>query len=235
VVSTFLRLHPLLGNASLLAGSDDLVDAGVTFAWDVGPDRPLMSGMHPHHRRAARRAEREGLIVTVAERPAGLEEFRELYATTMLRQQAEPFYFFPDAYWEALCADRDPLGLVLVEGRLAGQLVAALLCFRNGPWLHYHLGASAEAGRHIGASNRCFLEAAEWAQAAGVTRFHLGGGVGGGPDSSLAVFKSRFAPAAEPLPFHVAKFVHDPDRYVALAGTGSTEGFFPPWRRGLSA
>ncbi|MGK5110428.1 GNAT family N-acetyltransferase [Geodermatophilus sp. CPCC 205506] len=231
VVTTFLRLHPLLGNASLVPRGGDLEQRGCTVSWDVRPGRDLLSAMHPHHRRAVRKADRAGLEVVVR-RPSRLDEFRALYDVTMRRQRAEAYYFFPDAYWEALLTDAERLGVVLVEGRLDGKLVAALLCCSEGAWLHYHLGASADAARAIGASNRCFLAAAEWAQARGTTRFHLGGGVGGDSASSLFVFKHRFDPSTPALPFHVAKLVHDPDRYRELAGTGSTSGFFPPWRRG---
>jgi hypothetical protein len=64
-----------------------------------------------------------------------------------------------------------------------------------------------------------------------MTRFHLGGGVGGSAASSLFAFKHRYDPGSEPLPFHIAKIVHDPVQYRELAGTDDTAGFFPPWRR----
>jgi hypothetical protein len=199
--------------------------------WEVPAGRDVAAAMHPHHPRAARRAQRAGLQVAVVPRPLLLDGFREVYEATMRRQQAESFFFFGRAYWHALLASGDALGLVLVEGRLRGELVAALLCLSAGPWLHYHLGASADAGRAVGASTACFVAAAEWAQSVGMARFHLGGGVGGDSASPLFVFKHRFDPAAPPLPFHVAKLVHDRDRYVRLTGSGSTAGFFPPWRR----
>ncbi|WP_222192752.1 GNAT family N-acetyltransferase [Modestobacter italicus] len=232
VVATFLRLHPLLGNAGAVPSGAELVPVGSTVAWDVSAGQDLAAGMHPHHRRAARRADRAGLTVDVVRRPASLAEFRALYEVTMRRQSADPFFYFPQAYWDALLEAGDALEPVLVEGRLDGELVAALLCFRAGRRLHYHLGASADVARTLGASNRCFLAAATWGQAEGVSVFHLGGGLGGSPDSPLFVFKHRFAPADEPLPFHVAKLVHDRERYRELAGTDSTAGFFPPWRRG---
>ncbi len=231
VVSTFLRLHPPLGNSALVPTTAEVVTAGCTVAWDLSPERDLFAGMHAHHRRAARKADRAGLEVTVTPRPFSLTAFRDLYVTTMQRQHADPFFYFPAAYWKALVAERESLHPVLVEGRLDGELVAALLCFAEGSRLHYHLGASADAARHIGASNRCFLEAAEWGRQQGVRVFHLGGGLGGSTTSSLFVFKHRFDPESVPLPFRVAKIVHDRDRYRELAGTDRTDGFFPPWRR----
>ena len=61
-----------------------------------------------------------------------------------------------------------------------------------------------------------------------MTGFHLGGGVGGGTESPLFVFKHRYDPASEPRAFHVAKLVHDPTRYRELAGTDSTIFNGPP-------
>ncbi|MCW2926426.1 MAG: putative GCN5-related N-acetyltransferase [Thermoleophilia bacterium] len=230
VACTFLRLHPLLANQSLLPSSAIDIELGATVAWDVSADRgELLPLMHTHHRRAVRKADRAELELRVTAGPSDLAGFRKLYDETMRRQDATDFYFFGDAYWTALvedCAEE----LVLVEGLLAGEVVAALLCFARGPWLHYHLGASADAARNIGASNRCFLAAAEWAQSRGMTRFHLGGGVGAGTDSALFQFKHRYDPLSEPQPFHIAKIVHDADRFRALAGTDSLDGYFPPWR-----
>ncbi len=231
VVATFLRLHPLLGNARLVPQTAELVPLGQTVAWDVTAGRDLFALMHAHHRRAARRADRAGLEVRLVAGPTDLDEFSELYRLTMLRRGADDFYFFSAEYWDALRTEADALGLLLVEGRLPdGELAAALLCFSQGPWLHYHLGATSDAARTIGASNRCFQAAAEWAQSRGMTRFHLGGGLGSDSTSTLFVFKHRFDPGTEPPPFHLAKFVHDRDRYERLAGTDSTAGFFPPWR-----
>ncbi|MGY1716252.1 GNAT family N-acetyltransferase [Geodermatophilus sp. SYSU D01106] len=231
VVTTFLRMHPVLGNDALVPPGARVLDVGSTVAWDVTPGRDLAEGMHAHHRRATRRADRAGLEITVVSRPSSLEEFRRVYEETMRRQQAERFFYFPTQYWEALLADGAVLQPLLVEGRLDGELVAALLCFVHGTWLHYHLGGSTDEGRSIGASNRCFLAAAQWAQSRGTTGFHLGGGLGGRADSPLFVFKRRYDPTSAPRAFRIAKLVHDPETYAELAGTTSTDGFFPPWRR----
>jgi hypothetical protein len=231
VVATFLRLHPLLETSRLVPPSADVAELGATVPWRVAPGEDLAARMHQHHRRAARRAASAGLRVVVDPEPASLDEFRKLYEATMRRQDAAPFFFFPDAYWDSLLANRDTLRPALVEGRLDGELVASLLCFATPRWLHYHLGGSTDIARRIGATNHCFLAAAEWAQDHGMTDFHLGGGIGGSSESSLFVFKHRFDPAGPRPAFRVAKLVHDPVRYRELAGTDSTAGFFPPWRR----
>lgn len=230
VVTTFLRFHPVVANHRWCPPRAELVELGSTVAWNVEPGRELLPAMHTHHRRAVRKADKAGLEVRVTVAPTELAEFRATYDHTMRRQEAAAFYFFDDAYWDELVATGGGGELVLVDGLLEGEAVASLLCIAHGEWLHYHLGASADAARNIGASNRCFLAAAEWAQARGMVGFHLGGGVGGGADSPLFVFKHRYDPESEPRPFHIGKLVHDASRYRELAGTESTAGFFPPWR-----
>jgi serine/alanine adding enzyme len=231
VVSTFLRLHPMLGNGPLVPPTAELVDVAATVGWDLSPGRDLRQGLHSDQRRSVRKAERAGVTITVTSRPPDLEDFRELYAATMRRQQAGDFFFFPDTYWQALLPHDKLLVPLLVEGRLEGRLISTLLCFVSDGWLHAHLSAGDEVSRAIGASAACYLAAAEWGQAQGLTCFHLGGGLGGDTTSPLYAFKHRFDPDSEPRRFQVAKLVHDRDRYRQLAGTDSTEGFFPPWRR----
>ena len=147
--------------------------------------------MHRHHRRVVRKAVTAGVEATAQLAPESLAGFAALYEQTMERQEADGFYYFPPEYWRAL------------ETSLRGHVVlfeagddAKLLCLHAPPWLHYHLGASSDAGRKLGASTLLFLEAARWAQELGYTRFHLGGGVGGARDS-LYEFKLRFDPGGE--------------------------------------
>ena len=224
VVTTFIRFHPLYGNQRE-AGPGVRVDrTGGTVAWRLDEHDDLFEAMHRHHRRVVRKAVTAGVEASAHVGPESLERFVRLYERTMERQDAAGFYFFPPEYWRAL------------ETGLRGHVVlfeagddAALLCLAAPPWLHYHLGASSEAGRKLGASNLLFLEAARWAQDLGYTRFHLGGGVGGAHDS-LFEFKLRFDPGGE-LEMAVGKAIHDQAAYERLAGAGAgLDGFFPAYR-----
>ncbi|MDQ0824670.1 serine/alanine adding enzyme [Arthrobacter sp. B2I5] len=231
VVSTFLRLNPLLHNGRFVPPTAELVDVSATVAWDLSPGRDLQQGLHSAQRASLRKAARAGITITVTSRPSDLGHFQELYAVTMQRQKASDFFFFPNTYWQALVTDDQLLAPLLVEARLAGRVISALLCFASDPSLHAHLSASDDAARAVGASAACYVTAAEWGQTHGLTCFHLGGGLGGSSTSPLYAFKQRFDPHSSPRQFQVAKLVHDLDRYRQLAGTDSTDGFFPPWRR----
>ena len=178
--------------------------------------------MHLNHRRAVRKAQKAGVTVSAGD---GVGDFVPLYEETMRRAGASPFYFFAPAYWEAL----ERTDLVRFEARLGDDVVASALCLASPPWLHYHLGASSDEGRRIGAMHLLFLEAATWARERGYERFHLGGGVGGAADS-LHEFKRRFDPGGL-VEAAVGKVVHDEAAYARLSG-GETglDGFFPAYR-----
>jgi serine/alanine adding enzyme len=228
VVSSFVVFHPLFGNDGHAAtlGFHRVPLAG-TVAWRVGePD--LRARMHRHHRRMVRRAEATGLAATVERAPADLSAFVALYTDAMHYLDAAAFYHFSPAYWEALRRD---VPLVHVEVRDAdGDLAAAVLGMGEPPWLHYHLGASAEHARGTGASHLALCTLAEWGRAHGYEVLHLGGGVGGRADSLLE-YKLRFAPDGL-LSAATGRAVHDHASYAALSGSDAVdwEGFFPAYR-----
>src|SRR5919202_1428489 len=132
----------------------------------------------------------------------------------MHRAGASGFYLFGPAYWRAL---RERVPLVRVDVLGDGELLASVLGMGRPPWLHYHLGASSDAGRRAGASHRALYELARWGRGHGFTVLHLGGGVGGRADSLLE-FKLRFAPGGR-LPAAVGKAVHDLPAYERLSGS----------------
>jgi serine/alanine adding enzyme len=225
VVTTFVRFHPLYGNHREAGPDVHVQPLAGTVALRLAEEGDLFERMHRHHRRVVRKALAAGVEATAQLAPGSLAGFVSLYERTMERQEAEDFYYFPPDYWRALETSlRDHV--VLFE---AGD-DAKLLCLHAPPWLHYHLGASSDAGRKLGASSLLFLEAARWAQELGYTHFHLGGGVGGARDS-LYEFKLRFDPGGE-LEAAIGKAIHDEAAYRRLAGPGAgLNGFFPAYRR----
>ena len=221
VVSTFVRFHPLLANQQ--GAPIHVEQLAPTVAWRLEPERDLLAGLHFKHRNKVRKAENAGARVT---QYACLGEFVPLYEDTMRRLDADPFYFFEQAYWERL----GELPPARFDAAIGGEVVASALCLATPPWLHYHLSGTTEQGRSTGASTLVLLEAARWAQAAGYERFHLGGGLGGQADA-LHHFKARFDPEGL-VPAAVGKAIHDEDAYRELSGgEAGFDGFFPAYRR----
>jgi len=226
VVSTFIRFHPLFENHRAAGPRVHAACVGPTVGWPLSGD--LLEGMHGKHRNTLRKALKAGVTVDASPAPSDLADFVSLYELTMRRQQASAYYFFPTSYWDALADLGDRL--VLFDASLDGEVVASALCLRGDRWLHYHLSATRDSARDLGASNLLLYEAALWGHAHGLEEFHLGGGAGGREDSLLA-FKRRFSPDGT-REFWTGKAVHDETAYRRLAGGAEIdyEGHFPAYR-----
>lgn len=230
VVATFLRLHPLMDQLGAAGCLGEPQDAGQTVAWPTGPDVDLLASMRKKHRQYVRKAERGGLRAIVQESPETLAAFANLYAISMDRLDALDYYYFPPEYWSRLVEAEDvPLLLVDITGEEG--LEASLLCLVGPCFLHAHLLGSTATGRDLKAPYLAYYTAARWAQENDRSVFHLGGGHGDASD--LLYWKTGFCPDAALRQFRIVKIVNDPGTYRALAGTDSTEGFFPPWRQPL--
>jgi hypothetical protein len=227
IISTFVRFHPLFANHLHAPAFLRTERVEPSVAWTLEGD--LLRGMHPHHQRLVRKARASGVEVAVTVRPPDLSRFAALYDETLVRLGASPFYFFDDEYWEALLSLGDHL--VLVEGRRGGNVIAAVLCFATHPWLHYHLGATSDEARTLGASHLLLYSAARFGQDAAYEQFNLGSGVGAG-GGSLLEFKRRFT-SDPPREQWFGKAVHDVARYLELTNGTAVDygGFFPAYRR----
>jgi hypothetical protein len=224
VVSTFIRFHPLFENHRDAGLRVHTAFSNPTVGWRLEGD--LLSSMHGKHRNTVRKAMKSGVTVDVVSAPA-LDPFVAMYARTMARQEAADYYNFPAEYWTRLAGLDDRL--VLFDAVHDGETVASALCLRGDRWLHYHLGATDDRARDLGASNLLLYEAAVWGQLQGLEEFHLGGGAGG--RESLFAFKERFSPTGR-REFWTGKAVHDEDAYRRLSGGAEIdfEGFFPAYR-----
>ena len=223
IVSTFVRYHPLFENHR---GASHASYASPTVGWRLEGD--LLAGMHGKHRNVVRKAQKTGVAVDATPSPDNLSAFVTLYEQTMERRDAAGYYFFPPEYWERLTALEG--NLVRFDALAGGNVVASALCLRGDRWLHYHLGATADSARDLGASNLLLYTAALWGQAQQLEEFHLGGGTGAREDS-LLTFKQRFSPDGR-REFWVGKLVHDEDAYRSLSGGDEIDyhGFFPAYR-----
>jgi serine/alanine adding enzyme len=231
IVTTFVRFPPLFANHRYAPSSLRCERVQDSVTWPLEGD--LFAGLHRHHRRLIRRAKSAGIRVSVTVSPDRLDRFAALYEQTMRRLGATRFYFFSDRYWGRLTEEL-AAHILLFDALRDGDVLASIVCFASNPWLHYHLGASSDEARRLGASHLLLYEAARFGQEHGYEQLHLGSGVGAG-GGSLLEFKRRFT-SSPSLEQWFGKGVHDVQRYRDL--TGSTEieydGFFPAYRRELS-
>jgi hypothetical protein len=225
VVSEFVRLHPLRGNAAY-AGDDMTVrrvQEMVVLEVDAD-DQELVRRMVPQARNKLRKSGRAGVQVAPSR---DLERFFGVYTDAMHELGADRSYLFPREYFLALDALGD--GLLMLD---AGAAASLFLC-GNGA-MHYFLSASSTEGRRSAAANLIIYEAMRIARDRGLSLLNLGGGLRDG--DALHAFKCSFGPGR--ADYAVGSAVHDDGAYrqlSAAAGAAPDERFFPAYRRPATA
>jgi hypothetical protein len=238
LVSLFVRLHPLL-NPCPPRGAGVVVQHGETVSVDLRlPADEQWRQTASGHRNEINRAVRAGHRAYVDERWQHLPAFGRLYRATMSRRGAAQHYMFTDRYFEQLreaLGERLHLGVVDIGGAIAA---AGLFTETNGT-VQYHLSGSDEAFTRERPTKLLLHFARGWAKARGNTVLHLGGGIGGRPDS-LFRFKAGFSTARHP--FCTLRVVLDDIAYAELvhahdAGLDAAdlERFFPLYRQPTAA
>lgn len=241
LVTTFLRLHPLLHGVIADEGFEDerisAVKHGLTVAIDLTLDTDTLNGqIRENHRRDIRKLERKGFTMRL-DHWEDFTTFQEVYLETMRRVDAHPRYFFDHTYFDRL---RDYLDTRLHLCTILspdGEVASAGIFTLVGNIMQYHLGGTAEEYLSSAPSKLMFVKMRDWGKRMGASMLHLGGGVGGQEDSLLR-FKSGFSDLK--FPFKTVRIIHNPEVYRELnekrnrmfEGTQNSVGndFFPPYR-----
>lgn len=238
VVSVFARLHPLLPlPIEPLRSQGTLVRHGETVYLDLSlPEAELWRQIRPQNRTRINQALRMGYVAEIDPRWDHFEDFFAVYTETMRRVDANPYYFFPRAYFHELkAALGNSLSLWIVR---RDQAIAAVGLFTECCGIvQFHLsGLRAEFG-HDNPMKLMLDGVRRWAKSRGNRWLHLGGGVGCRPDSVFK-FKSGFSQLR--AEFGTWRAVTDADAYRRLVDrwqsqtdipADTPEGFFPAYRR----
>jgi len=234
-VTAFTRLHPLLGNDTLLGAMNPLDPCGTTIAIDlIRPADEIWRGYRKTLRHEISRARKLGVAVEVDLGLVHLGRFVDLYHETMTRNAAPASYFFDHAYFEGLF-EAFPGRAHLFTAFHAGAVIAGAVFIETAGIVQYHLGAAESRSLPLAPTKLLLDEVRRWATARGNKHFHLGGGRGGQQDSLFA-FKAAFS--KDRFPFFVWKDVLRPGVYQDLCGEHErihrvepqTSSYFPAYR-----
>jgi hypothetical protein len=213
VVVEYIRFHPLLANQRHYGGTV-LPNREVVWVDLRVPD--LVATYAPRLRATVNKAERAGLVY--AEMPLAEQSspaFGAYYRAAMQAMGADPFFWFDDAYFAQLAASGlARLGICHTAGEPQGPWLAAALMLDGAGVTEYHLAATCDSGRRVGASSFVLHQAALSAGRRGRSRLYLGGGSDTLPENPLLFFKAAFS--AHRLIYHTGFHVFDRVDYEAL-------------------
>jgi len=187
--------------------------------------------VHPHHRRNARKAQRE-MEVDRCERPIDfLQEWVDLYEGLIARHQITGIpAFSPAAFAKQLAVP----GIEMFRATQDGALLGMVLWYQQGNRAYYHLGAYNANGYELGASFALFDFAINYFAGSGTEWLNLGSSAGITPAATdgLRRFKQGWSTGVQTA--YLCGRILDRARYAELVearGVSSTK-YFPAYRAG---
>lgn len=192
-VCGFVRFHPILANWDSFETVGHIIADRKTIAIDLtgGIDNVWMNEIHTKNRNVIKKGIKNGIEFIVDNDFKYLNEFMQLYNSTMDKLNADGFYYFEPQYYIQL---RDSLkdsflGLVKHDDKV----IAGAIFFYQLPFGHYHLAGSDKSALSLSPNNFLLWEAAKELENRGVHYFHLGGGTDGSDENSLYQYKRKFS------------------------------------------
>lgn len=234
VVTTFVRLHPLLPPPlEVLDDVGAVVHHGETVSVDLSLSREAMwRETRRDHRNQINRARRAGVQV-VFDDWERLDEWVTIYHENMQRLGASEYYFFASEHLAALhdaVGDRMHLAVALVDG----EVVGGSTFFEYRGIVQGHVGSTRHGQGHH-ADKLLYDEIRLWAKDRGNTILHFGGGVGGAKDQ-LFSYKAGFASGRHS--FHTWRVITHGAAYADLLARrgippecADISGYFPSYRK----
>ncbi len=186
-------------------------------------------------RNQVRQAQRYGLRVACDPRGERIREFAALYASTMERNNADPWFHIPEAAFRAL-AGTTPDVACWFHALDGDEVIASILVLAGRDTLYYCLGGS-DARRHHKRPYVLLHDAVmRWGIRTGRRAYVLGGGYR--PGDGLYHFKRKLAGSEQML--RIAGWTLDPAahnelvaarrRFSGSEGWTPRPGYFPTYR-----
>lgn len=235
IVSEFVRFHPIINNAEVFSSVYNAKCIRNTLGTNLRDyENPIESEFSKNCRRNIRKALNKGVSYKVTQKPENIDAFKEIYYSTMDRNNASDYYYFDDRYFED-CLKYFKDNLVFIEAIFEDKTIAAGLYFTYDKTIHIHLSGTLSEYLYLSPAYILRYAVALWGKENGFERIHHGGGKSNAPDDSLFKFKKQFAQNTE-YDFCVGRKIWDKEKYDELClitGADTESDFFPAYREGI--
>jgi len=213
IISSFTRYHPQLNNVNLIRPIFPVIDLGNTIDLPLVSIDGIWNNLASKNRNMIRKASKAGVSIHYGDDKILLYQFKKMYDATMLKDNADEYYFFEDKFYDSIYNDLKgnfQVFYAVYEGCIISM---SIFIYANNK-MHYHLSGSDPTYRHLASSNLLIYKAACWGHTQGFKTLHLGGGIGSGEDN-LYKFKKVFNPSSTNQ-FSIGKHIIDNEKYEYL-------------------
>lgn len=210
IVAEFIRFHPCIRNQGVFNKNIAVFENRTTVALNVGKtlDEIWQDDIKSKNRNMIRKAEKIGLSVEIYN---DYNIFKNIYEETMVKVDADGYYYFKDEYYNTMQQDEN---YKMFNVKYQSEIIASAIFMSYGEYFHYHLAGSKKEYLKFAPNNLLLWEAIKYANEKGKKIFHFGGGLTNSLEDNLFKFKSSFS--KEYLKFYIGKRVHDEKIYSYL-------------------
>lgn len=232
IVAEFVRFHPILSNEKNFKNIYDVSFNRKTTGTDLRYDDPFQKEFSKSTRKQVRRILRDpDISYEVIDSPDTLDDFMQIYYSTMDRNDADDSYYFSRKYFNNLLEKLNS-NLVIAKIFYKTETIAMGLYFKYKKLLHAHL--SGTLSRYLDFSPAYILKYAltEYGKENGYKYIHYGGGKSDNPNDSLYYFKHKFAQNTE-FDFYIGKKIWNKEVYDRLSkiSKNKNKNYFPIYRK----
>lgn len=231
IVSEFVRFHPLVKNADDFHEIYETIPIRTVIGTDLEkyPDF-FENEFSKRCRKNIRKALNHHITFEFELAPHSLTEFKEIYYSTMDRNEASEYYYFGDEYF-AKCLKYYNNNILLVKAIFDNKVIAASFCFVWDKVVHIHLSGTLTEYLHLSPAYILRYAVAKWGVENGYKLIYHGGGKSNDSEDTLLKFKKQFGTHTE-FPFYIGKKIWNKDAYNLLCElTEYNDDFFPKYRR----
>ena len=183
-------------------------------------------------RKNIRQALNKGVTFNIIEKPKDIGNFKDIYYSTMDRNEAKEYYYFDDEYFDKLLEYYSE-NIVLVEANYQNKVIASGLYFIYNDIIHVHLSGTLTEYLYLSPAYILRYAITLWGIEKGYSMIHHGGGRSNAEDDALYLFKRNFAKEYD-VDFYIGKKIWNKDIYDKLCdykNIDKNEEFFPAYRK----
>ena len=197
IVSESVRFHPVFSNALDFNSCYEIVHRRNTTGTNLKIyEDPVQSEFSKSCRRNIRKALKSGVSFSIIQNPPDLKDFKDIYYSTMDRNNAADIYYFDDAYFSD-CLRRFGNNILLTKVTFEDKVIGMGLNFFYNDLIHTHLSGTLEEYHHLSPAYVLQYALAVWGKENGISLIHDGGGRTRDPEDSLFLFKKQFGKNTE--------------------------------------
>ena len=235
IVSEFVRFHPITNNAKDFKEMYNAQCIRKTLGTNLKDfEDPVKSEFSKSCRKNIRQAINKEISYKITKGPDDLNTFRKIYYSTMDRNHATDYYYFPEQYFDEILKSFKE-NIILVEAIFEGKTIASGLYFIYNKIIHIHLSGTLSEYLYLSPAYILRYAVTLWGKQNGYELIHHGGGRSNSEEDSLYKFKKQFAKNTE-FDFYIGKKIWNEEVYEKLcnfAYVKKGEDFFPAYRKDL--